>query len=62
MALTTFLSTALVQALKEGKLERVQKKRETVKIDFFELKNTFSEKPKQVEKEVKEMPQLRIKI
>lgn len=62
VALTTFLSTALVQALKEGKLERVQKKRETVKIDFFELKNAFSEKPKQVDKEVKEIPQVRIKI
>ena len=46
LALTTFLATALLQAYKEERLERVQEKREAVKNDFFEVKNAFSEKPR----------------
>ena len=48
--MTTFLLTALIQALKENRLERVQEELESVKEDFFEAKNAFNEKPKEIKK------------
>ena len=50
LALTTFLMTALIQALREDRLERVQVERESIKEDFFEVQSAFSEKPKDVQK------------
>lgn len=62
-ALTTFLLTALIQALKENRLERVQEELESVKEDFFEAKNAFNEKPKEIKKretESQEITQIKI--
>lgn len=63
LALTTFLTTTLLMALREGRLERVQQKREGIKKDFFEIKNTFSQGPKQkTVPEEKNIPQVKFKI
>ena len=53
-ALTTFLMTALMQALKENRLERVQVERESVKEDFFEVKSAFNQKPKEFQQREKD--------
>lgn len=58
LALTTFLTTALLMAVKKERLERVQQKREGIKNDFFEVKNAFSEKPKAVNQEKSNHTQL----
>lgn len=57
-ALTTFLMTALIQALKENRLERVQAERESVKENYFDVKNAFSEKPKVIQKGVTERQEI----